>query len=595
MSENSKNAEIVSRALSIALEAHKSGNIGVARNAYIQILNAAPNTPDALHLLGVTYYQTGDYKQSVALIGKAIELNPHNVSYLNNIGNALIGLNKLDTAVIYYKKAIALDPSYIEAINNCGAALNELGLWQAEIALYKDGIKHCNNYVTILPNLIKAMQNSCLWENLEKYIQELLETTKDQLKQNKKCTVSPYLSLCLPFTLEEQYKIAKNYAATFEGQNVTTNYPAQKSNKKLRIGYVSADFRDHPTAHLIVGLLKNHNRNNFEIFAYSTGKDDGSEFRKNIISACDHFVDIANISDQDAAATIKAHNIDILMDVMGYIQNSRPGIFALRPANTQINYLAYPGTMGASFIDYIITDKNVLKDEDLKHFSERPIYMPHTYFATDPSYTIANSPSKTECRLPDDKFIFCCFNKSSKIDTQTFDSWAKILNIVPNSILWLLAPNKYTKKNLRKEAKKRGIAADRLVFADRLPKSQHLARLRNADLFLDCFNICAHTTAIDALFAGVPVITKYGDKIISRASASILNAIELQELVTESIESYESLTVELATNQDKLLELRNKLSNKITTAPLFNIHEYTKNLENCIITAVNAFSLSEQS
>jgi len=592
VSGNKQPLNLTEQTLIAGHEAHRIGNLASARQLYLQVLQTSPNNADALHLLGVIFYQTGEYGQAVALIGKALEINPLQPHYLNNIGNAFLGLGNLEIALEYYQKSIAILPGNLDAINNCGTTLRELGKFAQEIELYKAALKSCPLHNMFLGDLVRAMQEACLWYGLDSYTEKLLFKTRNSLFDGAPSPVRPYHSLCLPFDPLEQKQIASNYAKTFTNHNPVSPSYAHDKSKKIRIGYISADFRDHPTAHLIAGLFAHHDRDNFEVFAYCIGKDDGSSFRKKIIASVDNFINLSTLSDTAAAQRIKDDGIEILMDVMGYLQNSRSGIFALRAAPIQVNYLAYPGTMGAPFIDYIITDKIVLPENEQEYFSEKPIYMPHTYFATDPTQEIASAPSKNECGLPDGSFVFCCFNKSNKIDVEVFGVWMNILNSVLNSVLWLFTENNFTRENLQKAAAFHGVDPARLVFASRLPKEQHLARHAHADLFLDCFNICAHTTAIDALFAGLPLIARSGKNIISRASESILTAIGLEKLVAKTNQDYEKMAIYYAQNPDKLKELKTQLADNIKIQPLFDIASYTKNLEAGLIKTLEKVSIA---
>ncbi len=569
-----------------ALHHHNLGNIDKARELYIKSLSIKPDNADALHLLGVTFYQTGDFTQSIALIGKAIEINPINPAYFNNIGNSFVAIGKPENAITYYKQALSLKPDYQNTVNNIGAALHELGRYEEEISIYKNFLKNNSMDGHVLSELVKTMKNSCLLDEINPYITRLISIVRDSIKSGKNCPISPYHSLCLPLTLNEQLIIAQNHASKFKKlQNFTYN---KNSTERIKVGYVSADFRDHPTAHLISALFKAHNRDKFIIYAYSTGRDDGSSFNKKIKDSADYFIDIADMTDNQAAQIINLDNIDILIDVMGYIQNARPGIFANRPARMQINFLAYPGTMGASFINYIITDKTVLPDEEQQYFSEKPLHMPNTYFSTNPHQEISRTPTREECNLPDDAFIFCCFNKTNKIDKEVFLSWMHILEATNNSVLWLLSDNNFTQNNIKQAAIKYKIDPTRIIFANRTSKERHLGRHKNADLFLDCFNICAHTTAIDSLYAGIPVITREGSNIISRASASILKAIGLEKLISSNTKSYEEMAIYYAKNPDKLLILKQQLQDNILSKPLFNITKYAENFEMILLEINNS-------
>jgi len=303
--------------------------------------------------------------------------------------------------------------------------------------------------------------------------------------------------------------------------------------------------------------------------------------RQNLINSVDVFDDVSQMSDRDIALLARQDEIDIAVDLKGYTHKSRTGIFAFRAAPIQINYLGYPGTMGANFIDYLVADSTIIPKEYRNYYSEKIIYMPHSYQPNDNNRLISKKEiTKSDMGLPEDSFVFCCFNNSYKITSVEFDIWMNLLKKVEGSVLWLLKTNKWAQTNLRKEAEKRGVNQDRIIFAERLPQAEHLARQKLADLFIDTFNVNAHTTASDALWGGLPVVTKAGKGFAARVTASLLNAIELPELVTENEKAYEDLILELALNREKLSKIKGKLVMNRISKPLFDSEMYTKNLEN---------------
>jgi protein O-GlcNAc transferase len=574
----------IQQAMTVALHLHQSGNLTEAAALYEKIIQVAPNNPDTLHLLGVLSYQKGKSAQAIKMIQKAIGLSSNNAAYYNNLGNALVADGQLKNAITAYKKALSLRPEYPGAINNLCAVLHETGEWAEEMQYFKQGIKIAPHDFVLLNEMVKSMREACVWENLDEYTEQLVAAARDAIAANKPAPITPYHALTLPLEPAFKKQIAESYAVNNFGGIQPAFDHNRPQNEKIRIGYVSADYRDHPTAHLINGLFTEHNRNEFEIYAYSYGKDDGSEYRKSI-EQNSNFVDCFSASTADIATRIYNDKIDILVDLMGYIQNANAAVFALRPAPVQISYLAYPGTMGAKFIDYLITDHVAVPEENAADYSEKLLFMPETYFITDDSQKIAETPTRAECALPEGTFVFCSFNKSSKIDRAVFTCWMEILKGVPDSVLWLFSDNKFVQDNLRASASAQGVDASRLIFAGRLPKEQHLARHKHADLFLDCFTVNAHTTAIDSLWAGVPVVTKAGGDIMSRASASILSAAGLPELITETESEYKALAIKYATDQKLLAELKAKLQDNIKNSALFNTKNYVKNLEQLFVAA----------
>jgi predicted O-linked N-acetylglucosamine transferase (SPINDLY family) len=349
---------------------------------------------------------------------------------------------------------------------------------------------------------------------------------------------------------------------------------------KIRIGYFSADFYNHPTSYLIAELFEQHDKDRFEWTAFSFGPERNDEMRRRISAAICRFIDVGNQSDREIAALARKWEIDIAVDLKGFTQDQRVGIFSFRAAPIQVNYLGYPGTMASECIDYLIADKTLIPAHAQAHYSEKIIYLPNSYQVNDTKRRIADRTfTRQELGLPEVGFVFCCFNSNYKIIPATFDGWMRILHRVPGSVLWLFGGAPTATINLRKEARARGIGDDRLIFAERLPLPEHLARHSAADLFLDTLPCNAHTTASDALWAGLPVLTGMGESFASRVAASLLNAIHLPELITQTQADYEALAIELATNPEKLSVVKEKLAANRLTAPLFDTPLFTKHIE----------------
>ena len=332
-------------------------------------------------------------------------------------------------------------------------------------------------------------------------------------------------------------------------------------------------------AHHLAELFERHDRSRFEIIGVSFGADDKSEMRNRIVAAFDQFYDVRRKSDEEVAKLLKGLQIDIAVDLMGHTRHSRPGIFAYRPAPTQVNYLGYPGTMGAEFIDYIIADKMVAPFEHQPFYREKIVHLVDCYQVNDTKRNIAErTPTRQEAGLPETGFVFCCFNTNWKITPDVFNVWMRLLHAVEGSVFWLVRDNASAEQNLRKEAQQRGIDPSRLIFADRLPLEQHLARHLLADLFLDTLPYNAHTTASVALWAGLPVVTRLGEAFAGRVAASLLNAIGLPELVTHSIEDYEALALQLARDPKLLEGYRNRLATNRLTHPLFDTDRFRRHI-----------------
>jgi predicted O-linked N-acetylglucosamine transferase (SPINDLY family) len=352
------------------------------------------------------------------------------------------------------------------------------------------------------------------------------------------------------------------------------------SHHRIRVAYVSADFHAHATAVLMAGVFEHHDRAKFETFAISFGRDDGSPSRARLRKGVERFLDVRGQSDADIARLMRGLEIDIAVDLKGYTSEARPAVFSLRPAPVQVNYLGFPGTMGAPFMDYLIADPIVVPETDKPFYSEQIVRLPDTYQANDGTREISDAPvDRARAGLPPSGFVFCCFNNSYKIQPAVFDVWMRLLNSVQESVLWLLADNDAATNNLKREASKRDIDPDRLVFAPRCPLPEHLARHRLADLFLDTLPYNAHTTASDALWAGLPVLTCKGRTFAGRVAASILHAAGFPELVTESLEDYEALAMHLARDRAVLAKMKSRLAAERATMTLFDAAHFTRNLE----------------
>ncbi len=377
----------------------------------------------------------------------------------------------------------------------------------------------------------------------------------------------------------EQLVCARHWAAKFQGGRAFV-HPAPKVKKKLNIGYLSADFRRHATAYLISELFERHDRSQFNVFGFSIGYDDQSDERQRLVRSFDHFFDLENRSHADSSQIIFDNKIDILVDLKGYTGGSRTGILAPRPAPIQVSYLGYPGTMGTDFIDYIISDP-VISPTDHKYFySEAIAQLPFSYQPNDTKRAIAPTVhSRSDFGLPDDGFVFCSFNGSYKFNPFMFDIWMRLLSQTPLSVLWLLHTSPAAEQNLQREAAARGVDPARLVFTPPLASPDHLARHALADLFLDTLPINAHTTASDALWAGLPVLTALGDSFVGRVAASLLKAVGLPELVAGSLADYEAIALALAHDPDRMAALKAKLAANRAEAPLFAIDPYTRHLE----------------
>ncbi len=423
-------------------------------------------------------------------------------------------------------------------------------------------------------------QSMCEWEALDAWRLQIRGVLgREEVRQ-----VSPFLLLALSgFSAGEQRHCAELWvqdqlaAALLERADLAFVFHRLKKTK-LRLGYLSSDFHEHATALLMVELFENHDHDRFEVFAYSCGADDGKGMRQRLEATFDRFTDIQGLSDIAAAHMIYRDEVDILIDLKGYTQGTRSAILNFRPAPIQVNYLGYPGTLGAGVCDYIVTDAFVTPPDSAPDYTEAFAYMPDSYQPHGRRGIISAKPSRAAAGLPAEGFVFCCFNQAYKITPEIFNVWCHLLLSVPDSVLWLLK-NPLAEGNLLREAFHRGITADRIIFAANCPQSDHLARLQLADLVLDTAPYNAHTTASDALWVGVPIITCAGDTFPSRVAGSVLHAIGLEELVTTDLDRYFELALALASDADRLAQVKEKLAaNRMTTA-LFGVEVYTRHLE----------------
>jgi protein O-GlcNAc transferase len=434
-------------------------------------------------------------------------------------------------------------------------------------------------------SLLYVLQETCKWKNMQDVAIKNDELTKKALAKGITPAELPFLSITRHTDLSRNFAVARSWSWDVAGRMSSLktyfSFSARRARKRrIAIGYLSTDFHDHATAHLMLSLFELHDRNEFDIFGYSCGKDDGSYYRERIQRDCDKFVDVRNLNHADAAKCIYEDEVDVLVDLKGYTAGNRLGICALRPAPVQVTYLGFPGTTGADFFDYIITDRIVTPEDHASFYSEKFVYLPHCYQVNNHTQLISNKYwGKVDFGLPDGGFVFCSFNLPYKIEPVMFDVWMKILRQVPEGVLWLLRRNETAERNLRREAEARGVNCERLVFSGKLPKDEHLARLRLADLALDTRIVNGHTTTSDALWAGVPAITVEGNHFASRVSASILSAIGLPELITHSLDEYQALAVRLAQDPAELHAIQKKLEKNRLTKPLFDTPRFARNIE----------------
>lgn len=568
------------------------GRFEEAAGCYRRLLNAFPQDLDlraalshSLQALGNECQTAGRYAQAEACYEEAIQYAPLDANLHYNLGNAQRELGKAAAAAASYKQALKLAPDDADTHNNLGNVLRELGKLDEAVVCYETALRLNPELHHAKVHLVHQKQHMCDWTNLDEDIVQI----RDWVTHQPQAQISPFAFLAMPgTTAAEQRLCADNWVANRyrdaikQGTQLALQH-APRTHEKLRIGYLSGDFRLHPLAFLITELMELHDRSQFEIFAYSYAADDGTPERKRLELAFDHFVDIRALPLSDAAKKIYADQIDILVDLTGYTQNSRSGIVALRPAPLKVSWLGFPGTMGSldgtAFFDYLLSDSFITPLDQAGDYAEKLALLPHAYQPNGCQRPVADKPSRDGAGLPDQGFVFCCFNQTFKITPEIFTVWLRLLKAVPDSVLWLLDCNSWAKENLKKVAKKCGVDASRLVFAPRVPIAEHLARHALADLFLDTLPYDAHTTTSDALWMGLPVLTCAGHTFASRVAGSLLLAAGLPELVTRTLEQYEALALELATQPQRLAGLRDTLLQHRESLPLFDTPTFTRNLE----------------
>lgn len=552
---------------------------------YQKAVKIKPDYAEAYHNLGYVFKDQSKLDDAITCYEKALEIEPDCAEAYNNMGNAFRSKGKLDDAILCYQKALKLKPDFAGAYNNMGNTSQDQEKLNEAICYYEKALEIEPDFAQAHSELVCQLQRTCAWQKLEGMTAKLDSLTRNALDNGTKAAESPFLSLMRYADPSRNHAIAKSWsrdiARTMSNLKIHFSFDAGRSRKrKIAVGYLSNDFRNHPKTHLMLGLFRLHNRDEFEIFCYSDGKDDGSYYRERIQRDCDKFVDLRSLNHADAAKRIYEDQVDILVDLNGYTGGNRLEICAHRPAPVQVRYLGLAGTTGADFFDYIITDAIVTPEDHAQCYSENFVYMPHCYQINDDTQAISNKDWKrADFGLPDDSFVFCSFNQGYKIDPVMFDSWMKILRQVPEGVLWLQQESETAEKNLRQEAESRGVKSARLIFAKRLPKDEHLGRLRLADMALDTRIVNGAATTSDALWVGVPVITLQGSTFSSRMSSSILTAIGLPELIADSLDDYEALAVRLARNRGEQQTIRQRLAKNRLTEPLFDTPRFAGNME----------------
>jgi protein O-GlcNAc transferase len=642
-SVSSGQVDDLSQMLTTAVGLHQQGRLADAEKLYRNILRARPKHFEARHLLGILRSQQGRAEEALDLIRTALETKPNDPDGLYNRGNVLVQLERYEEALASYDaalavqpdneeahhnrgnvlsklglpgealaafdRALALKPAYTEALNNRGITLERLQRYDEALASYDratamrpdraEGLYNRGNLLKELKRfdesvasyqkaraitkndpdafgIVESALAICDW----KHSGELLGEVRAGLMAGK--------SIVTPFTLVGycddpalHLQCSKNLIADrIRIRPVPLWNGTGYQHERIKVAYLSADFREHATAYLLAELIELHDRERFEVIGVSFGADDGSDIRRRMADSFDTFHDVREWADRDIAAKLRELEVDIAVDLKGHTQDSRPEVLAHRPAPIQVGYLGYPGTIGADFLDYVLADETVAPFDHALFYSEKIVQLPDCYQVNDRRRAIAaTTPTRQEAGLPESGFVFCCFNNNYKITQPVFEAWMRLLAKVPGSVLWLLRDNPGAERNLRDEAEKRGVDPARLVFAGRAKLEDHLARHRLADLFLDTLPYNAHTTASDALWTGLPVVTCQGNAFAGRVAASLLKAIGLPELVTHNLGDYEALALRLATDAAMLQRVRETLAGNRLSHPLFDTDRFRRGIE----------------
>lgn len=550
---------------------------------YERVLAADPSAAEAHNNRGCVLEKLGRFDEALASFEAALALRSDDTDALHNRGNALLALSKHQEAIASYDRALALAPQRVDTLHNRGQALMLLRRYEDAIAAFESVLTLDPANPVAAAALTNCRLLICDWENLDR----LAERAQTAARNGDWSRLDPFAALCLFDDPAEQLAYARAYMRRrlpVLPQAIQAGMPRRR--ERIRVAYLSSDFRNHPVARAAIRLFELHDRSRFETFGLSFGPDDGSAIRARVAAAFDRFVDVRSKTDREIAELVHDLEADIVVDLNGHTQGARPGILAHRPAPIQVLYLGYPGTTGADFIDYILADATVLPFAGQRGYSEEIVQLPHCYHPSDQPTEISSKVfSRAELGLPETGPVFCCFNRADKIAAPTFDVWMRLLAGVDGSVLWLSQMSDPAQANLRREATARAIDPGRLIFAPQMASlADHLARHRQADLFLDTLPYNAHSTAIDALWAGLPVITCPGRTFAGRVGATLLQAVGLPELIAGDLEGYAGIAAELVRNPPLLDAMRRKLAENKQTCALFDMQQLCRHVEAAYVT-----------
>lgn len=563
----------------------EEGRFQEAHRVMQEGMKLVPDSPNICNTMGLLLNNEARHKESMDYFKRAITLKPDHMEARNNLALAYQALGHYFDALEIYRDLLADFPDQPEILFNLGNVLQVVGRFDESVVTFKKALEARPGYRIAYSYLAHSLMQTCNWTNLEAVVNSMISLAYRDLEHGRSPAITGFELLSTPAPMDLRYGVAKAAARrtvdSVRGirERVTFDHANRPNKDRIRIGYVSPDFRFHSVAVAFRGLLERHNRDDFEYCGYSLSPVAKDEMTEYFAATFDRFHDISKMSLEEAARSIYDDSIDILIDLAGPTRFSRPGIFALEPAPVQAHYLGYSSTVGGEFIQYLITDPRQVKPGTEQYFAEQLVYLPDTFMATTRSDVDPRPVSRSDWGLPEDGFVFANFNAHYKFDPQMFGIWMRLLKRVPGSVLWLIQGTEVSRKNLRHEAEVRGIDPDRLIFAESIKHPQHLARHKLVGLALDNLYHGGGVTTTDSLWVGTPVLTIAGDSPPSRNGATLLTAVGLEELITESIEEYEELAYELANDPERLAAIKKKLVANIATAPLFDAERLTRHLE----------------
>jgi len=595
-----------------ALDLQNSGELAEAERLFRHYLGFNPLDPVALYSLAVILLRRSEAPAALDLLAPAAAQGIGFAPVWFAHGTALQGLGRREEALASYDQALALQPDYTEVLINSGVLLRELHRHGQALERFNRVLITKPDHETALANCAVLLTEFKRSEDAQRMLERLLVINPDYdyglgllayerlhvcdwrdadalqarivegVRAGRRVCKSLGL-MAMSDSAADHQRCAQIFAAQRYPSSAAPLWTGQRyRHERIRLAYVSPDLREHPVGHLMAGIFERHDRQRFETFAISIGTDDGSPLRARIQAGFEHFLDARALGSRQIAERMRELEIDVAVDLAGFTSDSRSDIFSHRPAPAQVNYLGYPGTLGTDYMDYIVADRHVIPPEHHGFYNERVVYLPDAYLPPAVGVQIAErTPTRAECGLPDDAVVFCSFNHDYKVSPHMFAVWMRLLAQVPGSVLWLMSRSELSQRHLRDEAAKVGIDPTRLVFAQRVPRVEdHLARYRQADLFLDTHPYNAHTTAADALLAGLPVVTYRGQAFPARVAASLLHAAGLPELVTDSLAGYEALVLQLARDPGRRAGLRRHLTEHSRQGQaLFDTAGFTRDLE----------------